>query len=185
MDEILGVPHGEKVDFGKAIGRGIEKGADRVRHPRKYLYPNAPEGEDVVPLGRPPEADTGHRNHPGYRTINVTHSSSNSSSGSIESLQIFLDRLMPHVLNFEHESGEFFILKAYADIPDEDMDLDDPLHIMSCKGEFRLGEDGEVKEFGAAIEEEMGEDRIWFRKVGSGWRACGAGDGRAKFFGRC
>ena len=35
------------------------------------------------------------------------------------------------------------------------------------KAEFRLGEDGEVKEMGVLLEAEMGDAKIWFKKAGA------------------
>ena len=33
------------------------------------------------------------------------------------------------------------------------------------KAEFRLGQDGRVKELGLGLDEEMGDEKIWFTKV--------------------
>ena len=45
------------------------------------------------------------------------------------------------------------------------------------KAEFRLGEDGRVKELGIVLEPEMGEAKIWFKKAGAE-----NGDGYQKHF---
>jgi hypothetical protein len=63
------------------------------------------------------------------------------------------------LMDFEHVSGEHFI--AWTD------------SLVSTEGvfrtaipvEFRLGVDGTVTEFGARLEEEMGEDKIWFKRI--------------------
>ena len=33
------------------------------------------------------------------------------------------------------------------------------------KAEFRLSQDGKVKELGLGLEEEMGDEKIWFTKI--------------------
>ena len=41
----------------------------------------------------------------------------------------------------------------------------EPMRDSVTKAEFRLGQDGKVKELGLRLEEEMGEEKIWFTKV--------------------
>ena len=41
----------------------------------------------------------------------------------------------------------------------------DPTRDSVSKAEFRLGQDGKVKELGLRLTEEMGDERIWFTKV--------------------
>ena len=41
----------------------------------------------------------------------------------------------------------------------------EPMRDSVSKAEFRLGENGMVKELGLLLEKEMGDDKIWFLKV--------------------
>ena len=41
----------------------------------------------------------------------------------------------------------------------------EPTRDSISKAEFRLGEDGKVKEMGLQLEVEMSDDKIWFTKV--------------------
>ena len=41
----------------------------------------------------------------------------------------------------------------------------EPMRDSVSKAEFRLGQDGKVKELGLRLEEEMGDAKIWFTKV--------------------
>lgn len=170
LDERLGVPEQERVDLQAGMEAGIAEATNKIRHPRKYLFPDAPTGEDVIPLSRPLEAYTGVCWHPGYRGINITLtpmscSSSPSSPSEEQHLQANLDRGLPYVVDFTHVSGEFFIITGRPDRPDDEMDKDDPIEVHAYKSEFRVGEDGSVTEFGAVEEEEMGKEKIWWRRV--------------------
>lgn len=73
----------------------------------------------------------------------------------------------PISMTFQHISGEYFLLyirwfstEAWTG-PDHFESGTD----MVTKAEFRLGEDGQVKEMGVFVEPEMGEHKIWFRKA--------------------
>ena len=48
--------------------------------------------------------------------------------------------------------------------------MNDPFPIPMTKAEFRRGDDGTVKEMGALLEPMMGEEKIWFRKIGGKFR---------------
>ncbi len=41
----------------------------------------------------------------------------------------------------------------------------EPFRHEVSKAEFRLGQDGKVKELGLGLEKEMGDEKIWFTKV--------------------
>jgi hypothetical protein len=88
-------------------------------------------------------------------TITLPSSSSGSS-------QLHIDRkdvTWKMVMDLEHVSGDHFI--AWTD------SLTAPAGSFktAISTEFRLGVDGTVTEFGARMEEEMGEDKIWFKRV--------------------
>ena len=72
----------------------------------------------------------------------------------------------PVSASFQHVSGEYFLvfvrwLSAEGRTPPDDFILaTDQL----SKAEFRLGEDGRVKEMGVMLDAEMGDAKIWFQK---------------------
>ncbi|KAL8748962.1 MAG: hypothetical protein Q9184_007003 [Pyrenodesmia sp. 2 TL-2023] len=175
LDDILDIPGKERADIGSLVEKLLIKPAERIMaDPVKALYPEAPTGEDAIPLSLPLENYTGVYFNPGYRNITITLAHETDASDSSDStmqilashhsLQSFMDRTWAFHLSFLHVSGEYFIVKAYPDTPDEEADID-PLYVLHLKAQFRLGEDGRVAEFGASMEPQMREDKIWFIKV--------------------
>ena len=71
----------------------------------------------------------------------------------------------PVSIDFTHASGEYFVM--YVRVLEETRTPGDyePRRDSVSKAEFRLGEDGKVKEMGLQLEAEMGDDKIWFTKV--------------------
>jgi len=61
-------------------------------------------------------------------------------------------------------SHELLLTKKFAR-PRTAPDDYDPSTDMISKAEFRLGEDGHVKELGMILDGDMGERKIWFRKA--------------------
>lgn len=68
-------------------------------------------------------------------------------------------------IDLTHISGENFV--AYVRVDEDTRPPGDyePTRDSISKAEFRLGEDGKVKEMGLQLEVEMGDDKIWFTKV--------------------
>ncbi|KAI4207063.1 MAG: hypothetical protein LQ346_000781 [Caloplaca aetnensis] len=175
LDDFLGIPERERGDIGSLFEKLLIGPAKRrVADPVKALYPDAPTGKDAIPLSLPVENYTGVYFNPGYRNVTITlaHKADVSDpSGSTmhilssdHSLQSVVDRTWAFHLSFLHVSGEFFVVQGYPDMPGEEVDMD-PLQVLLLKAEFRAGEDGRVTEFGASLEPQMGEEKIWFRKV--------------------
>ena len=69
-------------------------------------------------------------------------------------------KAIPEVYDLEHVSGEFFLL--YTSSLNTNGDFV-PTHV--AKAEFRLSQAGEVSSLGPAVEREMKEDKIWFKRV--------------------
>lgn len=176
----LGVPEKERFPIEGDLESLLREAADKTRHPRKDLFPNAPKESDIIPLSLPLEAYTGVYSNPGYYnlTIGLANESSYTSPGASaqlalgistnkarKSLKSSVDRTWSKVLDFEHVSGEFFIIRVSWDVGLPHIDYNDPLSIQTCKAEFRIGEDGKVSELGALLEPSMGEKKIWFRKL--------------------
>lgn len=172
LDDYLDIPEKERGDVASVFERLIlEPKRKELEDPVKALYPDAPTGPNAIPLSLPLDEYTGIYFNLGYRNVTITLVSSDSSAGihihpSHHSLQSIIDRTWAYRFSFQHISGEYFIVKGcFPDMPDEEIDMMDPLHVLLLKAEFRLGEDGEVKELGLGFEQEMGEEKIWFRKI--------------------
>ena len=109
----------------------------------------------------------------GYPTLTLTvNGTSPSKTGSIpqETLHCLLHYdQWPISISFQHISGEYFLayFRFYTaearNAPDDYETATDGL----SKAEFRLGEDGKVKELGIMLEQEMGGAKIWFKKEGT------------------
>jgi hypothetical protein len=65
----------------------------------------------------------------------------------------------PEYLSFKHVSGEYFVVTAniVGDL--------NALFPQIYPAEFRIGADGKVKQVGIQWEQEMGEEKIWLRRV--------------------
>lgn len=178
LDGYLSVREDERFEFAPTVEEYLEERLKVLRDPKQYLYPTAPNGTDALPLSRPLEAYTGLYSNPGYRNLTVHLAPPATSTGGLQSilgstqrkpiqyLTIGVNRIWPFTLDFEHVSGEFFIARGYHDMHLKHQDMYDPLEIQLTKVEFRIGEDGQVKEMGALLEPLMGEKKIWFRKFG-------------------
>lgn len=177
LDAYLGVPEEERLALAPVFDEQTRVEAERLRHPKQDLFPTAPNGTNASPLSRPLEAYTGLYSKPGYRNITITLGSVANAATQTQSpllvsclkptqcLTSIWDRSWPVVFDFEHVSGEFFVIRGYDDPHLDNRDLNDPLQVSIYKAEFRLGEDEKISEFGAAIEPKMGEEKIWFRKL--------------------
>ena len=73
----------------------------------------------------------------------------------------------PISISFLHISGEHFLIYLRWFSTEGRLAPDDfePATDGISKAEFRLGEDGQVKELGILLESEMGEAKIWFKKA--------------------
>lgn len=176
LDDYLLIPERDRGDIASLIeSLLIGPARKRMEDPIKALYPDAPTGGDTVPLSLPLEEYAGVYYNVGYRNVTITLSSSTaSSSGSMyihssdHSLQSVIDRTSAFRFSFEHVSGEYFLVKGFRDMPEEEVDTKDPWNVLLMKAEFRLGENGKVAEFGVGLEPEMGEEKIWFRRISQG-----------------
>lgn len=109
----------------------------------------------------------------GYPTLTLTINGTNPSptaSKPQDTLHCLLHyEQWPISISFQHVSGEYFLVyfRFYTTdartAPDDYETATDGL----SKAEFRLGEDGQVKELGVMLEGEMGGAKIWFKKAGT------------------
>ena len=70
----------------------------------------------------------------------------------------------PISIHFTHISGENFVIytRTYEDM--RPLDDYEPMRDTVSKAEFRLGQDGKVKELGLGLDAEMGDEKVWFTK---------------------
>ncbi|KAL8855260.1 MAG: hypothetical protein Q9178_008089 [Gyalolechia marmorata] len=173
LDDYLNVPTEERGDVAAVFENLlIIPKMEQLRDPVKALYPNATTGNDTVPLSKPLSNYTGTYYNAGYRDITILLAQDDDPQSSHQQhhhphhhLRSIFDRTFPYIFDFIHVSSEFFILKGQISTPYGKQDPMDPVDVTLLKAEFRLGEDGEVAEFGAALEPEMGEEKIWFKRV--------------------
>ena len=71
----------------------------------------------------------------------------------------------PASIDFTHVSGEYFVIYVRPCEDAREPDDYDPMRDLVSKAEFRLGEDGKVKMLGLQLDDEMGDDKIWFTRV--------------------
>ena len=71
----------------------------------------------------------------------------------------------PASIDFTHVSGEYFVIYVLACEGTRQPGDYEPMREFVKKAEFRLGEDGKVEELGLQLDDEMGDDKIWFTKV--------------------
>ncbi|KAL8700250.1 MAG: hypothetical protein Q9201_005547 [Fulgogasparrea decipioides] len=161
LDDYLGVEQKDRGDIVAAIEKLLLKPkAEQLRDPIKALYPQAPTGKDAIPLSRPLEDYTGVYYNKGYQNITITLSQDE------QHLQSIMNRSWAYELEFQHVSGEYFFVKGYPYMEEKDyLDRTNIFQISLFKAEFRLGENGEIAEFGAAFEPEMKEEKIWFKRI--------------------
>lgn len=171
LDDYLQTPIDERIDFYAVPEKIAKASAEVMSNPREAAYPDAPRGSKAIPLSLPLGAYAGNYTHPAYQNLTVVLKDtppylSADPAQPTQILQAALQRTFPRVLDFQHVSGEFFVVyiaEAHtyeADQGGSDLDL----HMLS-KAEFRIGENGTVKEMGIVLEAEMGEEKIWFRRV--------------------
>ena len=180
LDDYLGVREEERYEFAPLVEDQLSRRVEDLKNPKGSLYPTAPNGTDRLPHSRQLQEYAGVYSNPGYRNFTIdlssesldsagrTHPQSPLGVNSFQAKQhltLKTNRTWPVHFDFEHISGEFFIGRAYFVQGMEQPDLHDPLHVQLTKVEFRMGEDGRVKEVGALLEPMMGEEKIWFRKV--------------------
>ena len=89
---------------------------------------------------------------------------------------VFQYEQYPNSLSFQHISSEYFLVYVRTFSTSarckESSDFEIGTDSVS-KAEFRLGEDGQVKEMGVLLEPEMGEAKIWFQKEKAGAKDSG------------
>ena len=163
LDDLLQTPQEERIDWqargdSRIAGQARELGTGRER-----LYPKAPTPK--IPLSLSLEEYEGLYFHPAYNLLNITLVIPNSRLPLLESPELVLHadaqyKTLPEVYDFEHVSGEYFLFYTSFAFAKRDLVLNSV-----TKAEFRLNEGGFVSEVGIAIEPEMKEEMIWFKRT--------------------
>ena len=53
LDDLLAIPQSERVSWSAVIDRVLQQATETLKSPIKHLYPNAPLGDDIIPLTLP------------------------------------------------------------------------------------------------------------------------------------
>ncbi|KAL8797080.1 MAG: hypothetical protein Q9182_007261 [Xanthomendoza sp. 2 TL-2023] len=166
LDDYLDVPAKNRGDVATVIKNLLIKPrAEQLQDPIKALYPTAPTGKDAIPLSRPLNDYTGTYYNKGYRNITITLDP-HTPEHQQHHLRSTFNHTWPIVLDFQHVSGEYFVATGQMSPPSGEIDPTDPLEVQPFKAEFRVGEDGQVAEFGATFEAQTGGRKIWFGRIG-------------------
>ena len=195
IDDMLGIPEQERFDCASMLDFTERLEIETLKKARSIFYPTAPKEKDAIPLSLPLKSYTGVCLHPNTSSPpshdqltyiqTYTHSayppltlalkstiSSDPSSPPQKSLHsVFQWEQYPNSLSFHHISSEHFLVyirwfstsARSTDSSDIEVGRDSV-----SKAEFRLGEDGQVKEMGVLLEPEMGGAKIWFQKEKAG-----------------
>lgn len=164
LDDLLEIPESERLSWSTDMERALQKATEALKNPTKHLYPNAPLGNDAVLLTLSLSQYAGTYTHPAYLNyILVTKPTFNSSlsiGGANPKEILHTDSYTltgPVLIDFTHVSGEDFVIytRLYEE-PRQPGDYEPMLDSVS-KAEFRIGEDGKVKELGLLLEGEMGD----------------------------
>jgi len=152
VDEKLGVPLEERFDWNQQNQAVVTRGQYKARHARDICFPTLPS--PVLPSTLPLASYAGTYYHPGYQNLTI--------SLDVSTKTLHADRsssTCPEHMSFEHVSGEFFVVTSniVGDL--------NALFPQTYKSEFRIGADGKVEQVGIRWEEEMGEEKIWLRRV--------------------
>ncbi|KAL9030862.1 MAG: hypothetical protein Q9196_001061 [Gyalolechia fulgens] len=161
LDEYLGINAHDRGDIESLVENVLyAPKRELLADPIPALYPDAPSGPHAIPLALPLRKYTGVYHNDGYRNLTITLPESRHGNR----LRSLVDRTWAFVFDFEHVSGEYFVVKGYPDLPGATLASTDPLEVLLLKAEFRLGEDGEVAAFGINLEPRMDGQKIWFSK---------------------
>lgn len=145
MDEVIHVPQEERTDWS-AYWRKCYQDEEKedTKEDPELLPPNSRE-----PLSVPLEELAGEYFNAGYRTMVLVH-----NKGRLEA--DCTDRCTPFELRFDHLSGNRFVVEFHDVLIKGKRKM---------KAEFNI-EDGAVQSFGVPLCDEMGDELIWFHKLG-------------------
>jgi len=168
-DRMLGIPKDERFPWGEIYDKSVQERLHVFRNGRKLVFPGAPTPENAIKHSLPLKDYTGIYWNAGYRFLNFTlikpppYLKDVIQPSNKHILHADVDRTVAHELDLEHVNGEHFLVRCHLTVNGTE---NYALLTRTTKGEFRIGSNGKVAEVGLGYEEEMGEDMIWFKKVG-------------------
>ncbi|KAE8450774.1 hypothetical protein EG329_005687 [Mollisiaceae sp. DMI_Dod_QoI] len=154
IDDKLGVPMEDRFDWNKQSQATVSRGQYHALHAKSIFFPTLPS--PVLPPTLSLASYAGTYYHPGYQNLTIFFDSSTKGLRAERSGSTNLESM-----SFEHVSGEYFLITAnvVGDL--------NALFPQIYPAEFRIGADGKVGQVGIRWEEEMGEEKIWLRRVDS------------------
>jgi hypothetical protein len=169
LDRALGTK--KSPDVGEIWNNMTTIRRDVMKNLRNIAFPDAPPPKKAIKHALPLDAYTGSYWNPGYRSINITLVPPPKYVGipipSEDGLILHADvtnRTWLHVLDFEHVNAEHFLVRWHSK-KDDATNFD--LETEAMKAEFEIGSNSKVARMGLGYEPLMGNDLIWFDKVGN------------------
>lgn len=168
LDDILQVPKHERHDWLKQYDDSTEKQLTKLKNTRSTAFGATPP-EKPLPMSQPFDAYEGDYWSDGYKGLTFKISKPNSRipllSNKTESVlrASVMDRVWPGYIELEHITGEYFVawLVTPKGKPEDNVEsIRD-----GFAAEFKIGADGQPSELGIALEEDMKDEKIWFRRV--------------------
>lgn len=173
IDDALGIPDAERYDWEQSERDDLSEEIDWLKKARSTAYPDCPD--PPLPLTLTLAEYVGLYVHPAYPDINVTlgthkvHEKHGDGAVQREYLQsTSFSQLNDEVIYtyMEHVTGEFFLVRVRMYTDEVPLSGEySPWLDYTMKAEFKIGEDGTVLELGVLIEPEMGEEKMWFKRV--------------------
>ena len=53
LDDLLETPESERLSWSAVVERGLKQATEILKHPARHLFPDAPQGAEVIPLSLP------------------------------------------------------------------------------------------------------------------------------------
>ena len=167
LDRVLRTPEQEKIDWWMRIEERKEREPRGWVGARERLFPDAPE--KPIPLSLPLREYVGVYESVGYGVLNVTTLATElDGSGGVESgrmgegvLRADLKKASGVGVELEHVSGEYFLVKVAWVFTDGSQAPES-----ATKAQWKVDAAGKAAEVGVCIEPMMGEEMIWFKRIG-------------------
>lgn len=149
LDEILGTPSDEKVDWSSELEHRIESRRCDNSRAKERLYPSLPSPVPPPTVSR--DAHAGRYSHPAYGELNL----------ELHGDDLVADRLLqeiPMIIRMSHVSGDSWLAKL-------EILNQDPRDYESVKTMVEINEDGVVERVGLDLEPALRGGIIWFDRT--------------------
>ncbi|KAH0536105.1 hypothetical protein FGG08_006991 [Glutinoglossum americanum] len=152
LDERLGTPEEERLDWDTMMRQALEYLKYLIATARYRLYPTIPS--PPLPSTLQLSSYTGTYFHPAYHNITFKF---NESQGRL--FANVTDNTWTYDLDLEHISGDYFL--GYLSRPAAAEGV-----LGAGKAEFLVGASGVVGRVGVQLEGQMGDELVWFDRLG-------------------